>query len=506
MPRFAGATIKVENVDRIVCHRSFKGNEEYLIKWGGQQAPNCWPYSWHPIYELAGADGLNGSSNNSCLKFVQIYLNSLRKRKRTTPSNEESLKRKNSEPHSYRLSPFERTEIENGASSRASSLFSTHSEESNSSTDVSHETTYNCKLEVEGPYIVAKASIVHPIDTSDFPTTAMLDRARLSSMTIAETKIRAEFIRDLQHIRGAKPIKLVNTHDTTSPPLSFHFVDEYVYGKGVYPPDPDALIGCKNCRPDMGGHCGCEYTKVCECLEYAEVAHAKLTEEEELQWQVADRNGESTLGLPKRFPYSKGTGYLVQSYINSGFPIYECNEKCACGPICKSRVVQKGRHVGLEIFKTRDRGWGLRSTEHLRYGEFIDTYRGEVITDEEATKREDDGDKDKESYLFSLDKHHKDAAYVVDGQYFGGPSRFINHSCDPNCAIYAVSYDKNNTFIYDLAFFAVREIPPGQELTFDYCAGTSPDEFSSSQQEIEVEDDSIPCRCKSANCRKWLWK
>jgi histone-lysine N-methyltransferase SUV39H len=137
-------------------------------------------------------------------------------------------------------------------------------------------------------------------------------------------------------------------------------------------------------------------------------------------------------------------------------------------------------------------------------GQFIDTYRGEVVTDTEAKIRGDRGSKEKDSYLFSLDKFQEhfrpeDEEYVIDGQYFGGPTRFINHSCEPNCGIYAVSYDKNNPFLYDLAFFATRDIPQGEELTFDYAPGDE-------RQEDQVEADSIPCKCGSGRCRKWLWK
>jgi histone-lysine N-methyltransferase SUV39H len=93
----------------------------------------------------------------------------------------------------------------------------------------------------------------------------------------------------------------------------------------------------------------------------------------------------------------------------------------------------------------------------------------------------------------------EDEEYVIDGQNFGGPSRFINHSCDPNCGIYVVSYDKNNLFLYELAFFATQDIPKGMELTFDYAPGNE-------TQDGQVEADSVPCRCGSDKCRKWLWK
>jgi histone-lysine N-methyltransferase SUV39H len=102
-----------------------------------------------------------------------------------------------------------------------------------------------------------------------------------------------------------------------------------------------------------------------------------------------------------------------------------------------------------------------------------------------------------------LDKFEKDyePAFEIDGEFIGGPSRFINHSCDPNCRQFVVSYNKNNPLLYTLAFFACRDISANEELTFDYLDLDGADE-----EEQEVEDDSIPCLCGASNCRKWLWK
>ena len=61
-----------------------------------------------------------------------------------------------------------------------------------------------------------------------------------------------------------------------------------------------------------------------------------------------------------------------------------------------------------------------------------------------------------------------DSKYVCDGLHLEGPTRFINHSCEPNCAIYTVSYNHADTNIYDLAFFATEPIIAGTELTFNY--------------------------------------
>ena len=152
---------------------------------------------------------------------------------------------------------------------------------------------------------------------------------------------------------------------------------------------------------------------------------------------------------------------------------------------------------------------GLRATEPLRRGQFVDTYRGEVITREEADRRADIGEKGKDSYLFPLDKFLQDGThmYEIDGEFFGGPSRFINHSCDPNCVVYVVSKDKNNPMLYEIAFFAYRDIEAGEELTFNYRDHEGDEDPENREGTDEaVEEDSIPCLCGAYNCRKWLWK
>ncbi|MFC1687897.1 SET domain-containing protein [Patescibacteria group bacterium] len=54
---------------------------------------------------------------------------------------------------------------------------------------------------------------------------------------------------------------------------------------------------------------------------------------------------------------------------------------------------------------------------------------------------------------------------------------FVNHSCDPNCGI------KNR-----LALAALRDIEPGEEITFDYAMS-------------ESTDYRMKCQCGSKNCR-----
>lgn len=96
------------------------------------------------------------------------------------------------------------------------------------------------------------------------------------------------------------------------------------------------MIGCK-CRKDNGRQMGCEYLQ-CECLD-----------------DLVNSEGK------KAFPYSQAkfnTACLRDAFIKGRNHIYECNKRCNCGSNCKNRVVQHGRKVGLEIFKTTNRGWG----------------------------------------------------------------------------------------------------------------------------------------------------
>ena len=139
---------------------------------------------------------------------------------------------------------------------------------------------------------------------------------------------------------------------------------------------------------------------------------------------------------------------------------------------------------------------------------------GEVLTDAEAERRESAASADKQSYLFSLDKFNADPDFdqskivVVDGQYKGGPTRFMNHSCDPNCRQFVVSNNRADYYVYDLAFFALEDIAPYTELTFNYR--DDDDLKVATEQDAknwEEETGQLPtkCLCGAEECRNYLW-
>ncbi|KAI9670575.1 MAG: hypothetical protein M1831_005795 [Alyxoria varia] len=356
--------------------------------------------------------------------------------------------------------------------------------------------------------------------TESLPTAGMEKQAAKAGYDHSQAyhRIRSKFMEHLSRVTGPSesPVKLINNVDRSVPSLNFKFINNYVFREGVQEPDRNAIVGCGDqklgfqyCRPNMGQHIGCEYSKVCECLEFAAIDESRLTDE---QKALLKRDPDLKTGLPKRFPYSSHK-YLVNFYLDSRHPIYECNFRCNCGEVCKSRLVQFGRRIPLEIFKTTNRGWGLRCPVDLKKGQFIDTYRGEVITGTEADKREAK-QREKASYLYNLDKHCGDELaeedhYVVDGEYYGGPTRFMNHSCEPNCRQYTVSYDRYNYFVYDLAFFAYEDIPAYTELTFDYKDKDDEDEEEegppAASQQSEEAGNTMDCKCGSSRCRGKLW-
>lgn len=77
--------------------------------------------------------------------------------------------------------------------------------------------------------------------------------------------------------------------------------------------------------------------------------------------------------------------------------IFECNDTCSCNAItCRNRVVQKGLTQRFQIFKTEQKGWGLRSLKLIPKGSFVCEYVGEILSDNDADARVDD------SYIFAL--------------------------------------------------------------------------------------------------------
>lgn len=107
-------------------------------------------------------------------------------------------------------------------------------------------------------------------------------------------------------------------------------------------------------------------------------------------WQLTM---ERSLGRPlKKDDYKSNVGYKymrLENIVPTG--IVECGANCkCCADKCLNRVVQRGLQHELDLFKTSNRGWGVRTRTDLPPGVFICNYAGDVldnaVADHKSTK------------------------------------------------------------------------------------------------------------------------
>ncbi|KAF7836285.1 histone-lysine N-methyltransferase, H3 lysine-9 specific SUVH1-like [Senna tora] len=263
------------------------------------------------------------------------------------------------------------------------------------------------------------------------------------------------------------PVSLVNDVDGEKAPGYFTYLHSLRYSKSsIVPLAPDRCNCVKDCVPgDLN----------CSCI----------------------RRNEGD------YPYT-GNGILV-----SRKPlVHECGPLCQCFPTCKNRISQTGLKYHMEVFKTKDRGWGLRSLDPIRVGTFICEYAGEVV----------DRARDNDEYVFDTtrnfnpfkwnyepklleeastndasEEYNIPSPLIISAKNVGNVARFMNHSCSPNVFWQPVVYEENNQSFVHIVFFALRHIPPLTELTYDYgiagSAGSSAPKWRRK------------CLCGSSKCR-----
>ncbi|XP_061863808.1 histone-lysine N-methyltransferase EHMT1-like [Colius striatus] len=180
-------------------------------------------------------------------------------------------------------------------------------------------------------------------------------------------------------------------------------------------------------------------------------------------------------------------GRLLPGFNQRNPPcIVECNPMCSCWRTCRNRVVQNGPRVQLQLFRTREMGWGVRTMEDIPAGTFVCEYVGEVISDAEAELRED-------TYLFDLDNEAGDV-YCIDARFYGNIGRFINHHCEPNVFAARVFTSHQDVRFPRLVFFSARDIRAGEQLGFDY-----------KEDFWAVKGKSFSCKCGSGRCKYTSW-
>ncbi|CAK1546469.1 unnamed protein product [Leptosia nina] len=192
------------------------------------------------------------------------------------------------------------------------------------------------------------------------------------------THCLAEFIidkfivskKDLSHGKENVPVPCVNYYDSSLPEFCSYNTERTPTAGVPLNLNPEFLCGC-DCEGD------CEDKSKCACW--------KMTLE-----------GARTIGLE-----GENVGYAYKRLpepLPSG--IYECNSRCKCKSTCMNRVAQHPLQLKLQVFKTLNRGWGIRALNDVPKGSFLCIYAGNLLTDATANL---DGLNEGDEYLAELD-------------------------------------------------------------------------------------------------------
>ncbi|KAF2611346.1 hypothetical protein F2Q70_00007395 [Brassica cretica] len=203
--------------------------------------------------------------------------------------------------------------------------------------------------------------------------------------------------------------------------------------------------------------------------------------------------------------------------------VFECGPNCGCGPECVNRTSQKRLRFHLEVFRSPKKGWAVRSWDFVPAGSPVCEYIGVLRrTDDVDTLTDND-------YIFEIDcqqtmqgldgrqRRLGDVAvpmdnkasesngdesvpeFCIDAGSTGNFARFINHSCEPNLFVQCVLSSHQDIKLARVVLFAADNIPPLQELTYDY--GYTLDSVHGPDGKVK----KLTCYCGAVNCRKRLY-
>jgi uncharacterized protein len=129
----------------------------------------------------------------------------------------------------------------------------------------------------------------------------------------------------------------------------------------------------------------------------------------------------------------------------------------------------------VEVRDSTIHGKGCYALAPIASDAYFLEYTGELINREKAIERNRPDSPDYSQYIMEV----SDDIYI-DALKYEHPAKYINHSCAPNCIL---ATEGSRAFIV-----ALRDIKPGEELTYDY----------------DYDDDDEVCLCGAESCRKFI--
>jgi len=292
--------------------------------------------------------------------------------------------------------------------------------------------------------------------------------------------------KDISNGKEKLPVPATNAIDKPAiPPTGYSYLNTVKVAKGVEIPPP--AEGC-NCKGE------CVNPRTCSC--------ARL-------------NGMD-------FPYVRRDGGRL---VEAKDVVFECGPNCSCGPSCVNRISQQGLKYHLEVFLTPNKGWAVRSWDSIPAGALVCEYTGILMRTDELDsvlennfifeidcvqtmkgidgrqRRLGDVSKHDNGELEKLDDKKGDGQpeFCIDAGTAGGVARFINHSCDPNLFVQCVLSSHHDPKLARVMLCAADNIPPLQELTYDY--GYRLDSVVDSEGRVK----EMACYCGAIECRKRLF-
>ena len=113
-------------------------------------------------------------------------------------------------------------------------------------------------------------------------------------------------------------------------------------------------------------------------------------------------------------------------------------------------------------------GWGVFAADAIPKGARVVEYKGELVSQTEASRREDRYLPRRRIWIFNINR-----LWARDAGFGGNIARYVNHACRPNCYVEIEGHA--------IWILTSRRIRKGEELTYDY----------------NTEGDKvIPCLCR----------
>jgi len=184
-----------------------------------------------------------------------------------------------------------------------------------------------------------------------------------------------------------------------------------------------------------------------------------------------------------------GRGVDDGSQCENAMTFMECYDtkkesNCCLGSTCGNRrIAQRSWSVNkIKVFDTQSHGWGVKANVCMKSDDLMIEYVGEIVSEKVSEQRMIDAERAGSRHVYMMQLAND---CVVDASKCGNASRFINHSCEPNCELQRWRVGDE----IRIGIFAIHDIQKNEELTYDY-------QLSAVQ--------SFECRCGSNKCRGTL--